>query len=252
VRIRIDLAYDGEPFHGFARQADPDLPTVQGTLEGALSRLTGSDPSTTCAGRTDRGVHALAQVVHLDVDPSHPRVERFLADLDATRGRIDAMVGDAITVHRVAVVDDDFDARFSATERAYRYRLTDEPRPDPRLRRLRWHVGVPLDVDAMHAAAQHVVGEHDYGAFCRKAPGKHTVRRIAEIAVARADDEIHITLRGRAFCHQMVRSIAGALVEVGRGRRPAGWIADLLSSRDRSLAPAVAPPHGLTLERVTY
>jgi tRNA pseudouridine38-40 synthase len=252
VRVRIDLAYDGAGFHGFARQPGDDITTVQGTLEGALRRLTGQDASTTGAGRTDRGVHALAQVVHVDLDPTVDRAARFLADLDRTRERVDAMVGPAITIGRVTEVDDGFDARFSAVERAYRYRLSDAPRPDPRLRGLRWHVPAPLDVAAMALGAFHLEGEHDFAALCRRAEGRHTVRRIDQLAVVRAGDEVHVTVRGPAFCHQQVRSLTGLLVQVGRGRAAPGRVAEVLASRDRAAAPAVAPPHGLTLERVRY
>jgi tRNA pseudouridine38-40 synthase len=250
VRLRIDLAYDGGPFAGFARQ--PDQITVQGTLEGALRRVTGQDLVTTCAGRTDRGVHALAQVVHVDLDGSHRRAERFLADLEASRARLATLVGPAITLWQVRAVDDAFDARFSAVGRRYRYRLVDAPSADPRLRGVRWHVGHPLDAAAMHAGVQHLVGEHDYASFCRRAPGRHTVRRIDEAAVRRRDDELHVTLRGKAFCHQQVRATVGCLIEVGRGLRPPAWIAELLAARDRRGAAPVAPPEGLTLEAVEF
>lgn len=250
TRLRIDLAYDGGPFAGFARQ--PEQHTVQGTLGGALSRLLGFEPATTCAGRTDKGVHALAQVVHLDLDPEPSRTTRFLEDVAATRTRIDQLVGPAITIWAVTEVAEGFDARFSATQRGYRYRLSDQSVVDPRLRGLRWHVGAALDVAAMEEAAPPLLGEHDFAALCRQAEGKHTVRRIDRIAIERTGGEIHVTVRGKAFCHQQVRSIVGCLVAVGRGQRPAGWLADVLASRDRSLAADVAPAHGLTLEHVAY
>lgn len=259
MRLRIDLAYDGEPYAGFARQ--PDQSTVQGALDGALSLVVGHDVDSTCAGRTDRGVHALAQVVHVDVDPPEERGREAVADLDALRERLDRMVGDAVTIWRVRVVGDGFDARFSALWRAYRYRLASRP-ADPRLRALVWHVPGALDATAMHSAVQAVVGEHDYASFCRSAPGRTTMRRVLEagvttVAVGAGDQlgevgEVHVTLRGTAFCHQMVRAITGSLVEVGHGRRPRGWLAEVLAARDRSVAGPVAPPHGLTLEAVGY
>ena len=254
ARIRIDLAYDGAPFSGFARQ--PDRTTVQGTLEGALSRVLGVEVTTTCAGRTDAGVHALAQVVHLDVESASTRVARWL-DLLAShpasvRQRLDRMCGDAITIWQVATVDGDFDARFSATERRYRYRLVDAPTSDPRLRGIRWTVGEALDVAAMHAAGQHLVGEHDFASLCRRPPGGHTRRRIDEVVVERVGEEVHVRLRGPAFCHQQVRSTVGCLVEVGTGRRPPDWVGEVLAARDRSVAARVAPPEGLTLEAVAY
>lgn len=284
VRLRIDLAYDGTGFHGFARQ--PDLPTVQGSLEGALSRLCGlvhgRDPApgvpladdriaTTCAGRTDAGVHALGQVVHLDVDagwsPAAARLVRLAQDdPPEIARRLHDLVGDPISVWSVQVVDDDFDARFSAGERRYRYVLTDAVAVDPRGRSHRWDVGEPLDDHAMHVAAQHLLGEHDFASLCRRAPGRHTWRRIDEIAVTRSagrgpvtgdgsagrGEEIHVTLRGKAFCHQQVRAITGCLVEVGLGEESPDWVGEVLAARDRSVAARVAPPGGLTLEAVAY
>jgi tRNA pseudouridine38-40 synthase len=251
TRLRIDLAYDGAPFSGFARQRD--RPTVQGTLEGALSRLTGQQVVTTCAGRTDRGVHALAQVVHCDLDVSAARAARFTPAPDVLRRRLDDLVGPAITIWRVRQVSPDFDARFSATARRYRYRLVDAAVVDPIRRGDRWVVGEPLSLTSLRAGARHLVGEHDFASFCRRAAGRTTTREITEIAVTRPrGGRIDLRLDGTAFCHQQVRSIVGCLVEVGRGRREPAWIAEVLAARDRGVAARVAPPHGLTLERVSY
>jgi len=254
TRVRIDLAYDGSPFSGFARQRDRT--TVQGALEGALSRVLGHEVATTCAGRTDAGVHALAQVVHLDVDADVARAARWLRlvgrDPEAVRRRLDRLVGDAITIWAVRVAGDDFDARFSATERRYRYRLVEAPATDPRLRGLRWAVGEDLHVPSMRAAARNLLGEHDFASLCRRAPGKHSIRRLDAVTVTRTDGEVHVCLRGPAFCHQQVRSIVGCLVEVGAGRRDPDWLGEVLAARDRSAAARVAPAHGLTLEGVSY
>lgn len=254
TRVRIDLAYDGSPFSGFARQRDRT--TVQGTLEGALSRVTGQEAPTTCAGRTDAGVHALAQVVHLDVDGGVARGARWLRlvedDPEAVRRRLDRMVGDAITIWAVRWVGDDFDARFSATERRYRYRLVEAVATDPRLRGVRWVVGEDLHVPSMRTAARHLLGEHDFASLCRRAAGKHTVRQLDAVTVTRVDDEVHVCLRGPAFCHQQVRAIVGCLVEVGAGRHAPDWMGKVLAARDRSAAARVAPAHGLTLEGVSY
>jgi tRNA pseudouridine38-40 synthase len=249
-RLRIDLAYDGAPFAGFARQ--PDQRTVQGELEQACERLLGQQVRTVCAGRTDRGVHALAQVVHLDVDSSVPRAERALTEPGIFADALDGVVGRAITIWRVRRVGPDFHARFSAIGRAYRYRLADEPRISPLVRHDRWHVGERLDVPAMRAAARELLGEHDFASFCRRAPGRTTMRRLDAVTVARRGGEIAVGLRGPAFCHQQVRSIVGCLVEVGRGRRQPDWLAEVLAARDRAAAARVAPPHGLVLERVSY
>lgn len=258
LRLRIDLAYDGAPFAGFARQ--PDQTTVQGTLEGALRRCLDQDVATTCSGRTDRGVHALAQVVHLDVDPGPARAQRSLVDVldgttvaDELRLRLDRLVGDAITVWRVSVVPGDFDARFSATERGYRYRLVDGATVSPLERFDRWHLGEPLRIGRMRTAARSLLGEHDFAAFCKRAPGRTTVRRLDEIAVSRpGPGQVHVRLRGPAFCHTQVRSIVGCLVEVGVGRWEPDQVRQVLVGRDRQQLARLAPPHGLTLERVRF
>jgi tRNA pseudouridine38-40 synthase len=258
VRLRIDLAYDGSPFAGFARQ--PDQVTVQGTLEGALSRCLGQPVVTTCAGRTDRGVHALAQVVHLDVDVEAPAAQRSLGDLldgAATsaelRRRVDGLVGPAITIWAVRRVPETFDARFSAVARRYRYRLADAEMVAPLDRFDRWHVGAPLALAPMRAAAAALVGEHDFAAFCRRVPGRSSVRRLDRVALTRpAPGEVHVRLDGAAFCHNQVRAIVGCLVEVGRGRWAPERVRGVLASRDRQQLARVAPPHGLTLERVSY
>lgn len=251
TRLRIDLAYDGEPFAGFARQRDQV--TVQGEIEAAAARLLGQPVALTCAGRTDRGVHALAQVVHLDVDPTVPRAARACADLELLRARLDQQVGRAITIWQVRRVPARFDARFSATARRYRYRLVDAPVADPIHRHDRWQCGAPLRLSAMRAGARHLLGEHEFASFCRRAPGRTTVRRLDRLTVTRLwPGRIDVVLDAPAFCHQQVRSIVGCLVEVGRGRRHPDWILEVLSAQDRGAAARVAPPHGLTLEQVRY
>jgi tRNA pseudouridine38-40 synthase len=252
VRLRVDLAYDGAPFAGFARQRDQV--TVQGTLEQALGGLLGRPVATTAAGRTDRGVHALAQVVHLDVpDRDQSRVVRAVADLAVLRRRLDRMVGEAITIWAVRSVPASFDARFSATARGYRYRLVDAPAADPIRRHDRWHVHDPLELAAMRHAARELLGEHDFASFCRQAPGRTTVRRLNSVALTRpGPGRVDVRLEAPAFCHQQVRAIVGCLVEVGRGRRPPEWVGSVLRARDRSSAARVAPAHGLTLELVRY
>ena len=254
VRLRLDLRYDGGPFHGLARQ--PGLVTVQGVVEATLEEHLGVAVRTTASGRTDRGVHALAQVLHGDVpDALVPD------DLVALTRRLDRALPREITLHSVRRVPDTFDARFSAIGRAYRFRLRDgvDPRtsgrgvgrdaPDV------WGVSQLLDVPAMRRASRVLLGEHDFAAFCRRAPGRTTVRRIDVLTLRRlgpAPGRIDVRLRGPAFCHQQVRSIVGCLVDVGRGRRPEAWIGEVLAARDRSLAAPVAPPHGLTLEEVHF
>ena len=250
-RLRIDLAYDGAPFVGYARQ--PDQVTVQGELERVLARIFDQTVDLTVAGRTDRGVHALAQVVHLDVELVGERARRALHDLTVLRSRLDQQVGPAISVWAVRRVSARFDARFSATARRYRYRLVDAEVADPLRRFDRWQVGEALALGPMRLAARPLVGEHDFAAFCRRAPGRGTVRRLDRVALSRpAAGRIDVVLDGAAFCHQQVRSIVGCLVEVGRGRREPDWVGEVLVGRDRRLAARVAPPHGLTLEQVRY
>ncbi len=251
VRLRIDLAYDGAPFAGYARQ--PDQVTVQGELERVLGRILDQDIDLTVAGRTDRGVHALGQVVHLDVEVVGERTRRAVADLAVLRARLDQQVGPAISVWAVRQVSARFDARFSATARRYRYRLVDAEVADPLRRFDRWQVGVPLALAPMRRAARGLIGEHDFAAFCRRAPGRSTIRRLDRVALSRpAPGRIDVVLEGTAFCHQQVRAIMGCLVEVGRGRRSPGWVGEVLAGRDRQRAARVAPPHGLTLEQVRY
>lgn len=260
VRLRIDLAYDGEPFFGFARQ--PDQVTVQGVLEDALHRILGggSDPVlTTCAGRTDRGVHAEAQTVHIDV----PDDWLWLSKLGDLPGALDRMVGTPITVYRVRRVPGTFDARFSAVRRNYRYRLCVSKAMAPLWHHDTWHVATALDLEAMERAGQALVGEHDYTSFCRRrmirlTDGRHVegtmTRRIDTLTVreSRPKGLVLVRIDGKAFCHQMVRAITGCLVDVGRGEETEQWLADLLAARDRKYASPVAPARGLSLVGVHY
>lgn len=249
VRLRVDLAYDGSAFRGFARQSSQS--TVQGALEGALSRLCGGvDVATAVAGRTDAGVHAESQVVHCDV----PAGARLLDDLDRARTALDALCGPAVTIWRVAEVGEDFHARFSATQRRYRYRICDAAALSPLRRHETWHLGPPeLDTGAMEVGGQHLVGEHDFTSFCRRQGDQHLVRRIHRVAVRRTRDGlVVIEVDGKAFCQQMVRSVAGCLVAVGRRNRSPDWVAEVLAARDRQAIGRVAPPHGLILVGVSF
>ncbi|MGH8901892.1 MAG: tRNA pseudouridine(38-40) synthase TruA [Egibacteraceae bacterium] len=248
VRIRVDLAYDGAGFAGFARQ--PGQRTVQGVLEDALAKLAGVPVEVTVAGRTDRGVHATAQTVHCDI----PAGARLLYDLDRARAALDAICSPDIGVWRVRRVPSTFDARFSATQRRYRYRICDAAAMSPLWRHDTWHLGPPaLEADAMEAAGRHLLGEHDFSSFCRRRGDGALVRRIDRLTVRRERAGLVIVaIAGKAFCHQMVRSVTGCLVAVGRGKRPPDWVADVLAARDRQAVGHVAPPHGLTLVGVSY
>lgn len=198
-------------------------------------------------------MHATAQVVHLDVDPTAAATARALLDLDDLRQRVDRLVGAAIVIWGFTRVPTDFDARFSATERRYRYRIAEAPVIHPLQRFDVWHLGQPLQLQPMRAAARHLTGEHDFASLCRAVEGRSTVRRVDRIAISRRDDRVvHLQVCGPAFCHQQVRSTVGLLVEVGLLRRPPDWVGEVLATRERSRAARVAPPQGLTLEGVSY
>ena len=223
---------------------------MQGVVEDALSLLCGAAVVTTGAGRTDAGVHASRQVVHCDVDAQ----ARPLDDLEKLRAALDHLCGPDLTVWRVRRVPASFDARFSAVQRRYRYRLCDAVAMDPAWRFRTWHVGPPvLDVTRMEEGGAQLLGEHVFASFCRKREGDALVRRIDRIAVRRGVGGLVVVgVDGAAFCHQMVRSIVGTLVEVGVGKQEPDWVGTVLAAQDRAAAGAVAPPHGLTLTHVRY
>jgi tRNA pseudouridine38-40 synthase len=245
VRVRLELAYDGTAYYGWATQ--PGLPTVQGTLEAALTTvLRGKTPRLTVAGRTDTGVHALHQVAHVDV-PADVPLERLARQLDA-------LVPSDIRVHSARVAPDGFDARFSALSREYAYRVSAPPGRVNPLRRhdtLEWKR--PLDLDAMRTAAASLLGEHDFASFCRRREGATTIRELAVLDWSVLDDGVLVArVMADAFCRSMVRSLVGALLAVGDGRRPVGVPASLLQRGQRAHEVTVAPAHGLTLVRVSY
>lgn len=248
MRVRLNLGYDGSEFHGWAKQ--PELRTVQGVLEEALAvalRLA-EPPGITVAGRTDAGVHARGQVVHSDV-PQVAWAESGERVLYRLRGLLPA----DIRVSQVVQAPAGFDARFSATSRRYIYRLCDDPvGVDPIHRSdVAWN-RQHLDVAAMNEAATALLGEHDFVSFCRRREGASTVRTLRVFEWQRSDSTVEATVIADAFCYNMVRSMVGACVAVGEGRRPATWVGDLLGEAQRSSSVMVMPPHGLTLEEVTY
>jgi len=261
VRLRIDLAYDGGDFHGWAAQ--PGLRTVQGELESALAtvlRLSTVEPeetttpSTVCAGRTDTGVHARGQVVHLDVDEGAvlAAAGRYEGDpLVALERRLNGVLPTDVRVRRAAAAPAGFDARFSPLWRRYAYRVCDGV-PDPLTRGsvLAWPRR--LDHETMNVASAGLVGLHDFAAFCKQREGATTVRTLLELGWVRDGDVLTGTVRADAFCHHMVRSLVGALLAVGEGRRPTTWPAEVLGARIRDPAVTVVPPHGLTLEEVGF
>lgn len=243
-RYRATLAYDGTGLHGWARQ--PGLPTVQGLVEDSLQTVLRMPIPVTCAGRTDAGVHAAGQVIHFDA-PQIP-------DPAATLRRLNAVLPPAVRVWTLECAPVEFDARFAATSRRYRYLICDDSRgPDPLLRWQVWSVPYQLDEAAMDEVAQLVVGEHDFGSFCRPKPGGTTIRTVRSAEWDRRPDGlVALVVSADAFCHSMVRSIVGACVEVGRGKRDQAWFAALLAHPSRQQAAPVAPPSGLVLLEVGY
>jgi tRNA pseudouridine38-40 synthase len=240
--VRIDLAYDGTGFHGYAR--NPNVRTVQGDLEEALTTVLQTEIATTVAGRTDAGVHARGQVVSFTVgaEVESARLERSLR----------TMLAPEIAIHAVSVAADGFNARFSAVRRHYRYVVDEGLVPDPLRRTSVWHVGETLDIAAMNRAAAAFVGTHDFASLCRAAEGKMTKRTVESAAWHRDGDLTVYEVTATAFCHQMVRAMVALCVEVGRGRLDADAIPGILEAKDRRAARGSAPPHGLTLWRVDY
>ena len=281
VRVRLDLAYDGAGFNGWAAQ--PGLRTVEGELGRALATVVRHPVALTVAGRTDAGVHAAAQTAHVDVDEAawlalpgrsdrtsgqalRERLTGVLARLagEAARsGRIGPLPrGTAdIVVHRAAPAPPGFDARFSALSRRYVYRIADTASGpagrDPLRRGAVLWVGGELDVAAMAAASEPLMGEHDFLSFCRPRRGATTIRTLKTVHWRREESGpdaglVVLVVVADAFCHSMVRSLAGAGLAVGRGRRPVDWPARLLTARSREAAAPVAPAHALTLTGVSY
>ena len=281
VRWRLTVAYDGTGFHGFAAQEGQR--TVAGDLCGALGRITRTPVTLTCAGRTDSGVHALGQVVHFDL----PAAASERLDGDALVKSCNSQLGPAIVVREAAIAPDGFDARHSATGRRYRYLVVNAPVADPLLARLAWQVADPLELRSMQAASDALLGEHDFRAFCRRVPGT-----TADVPITRRVDQVRwsrwggpsgpsgspgwkgaerkppgagfpavvpavgsllaFEIEAGAFCHQMVRSLVGTLVDVGRGRKRPSDMLWILRSGDRQQASQPAPSQGLTLMAVRY
>lgn len=284
MRVRMDLAYDGTFFRGWAAQ--PGLRTVQGELTEALSTILRVPVQLTVAGRTDAGVHASHQVVHFDVDTEAWQALAGRNGVDpaqALRRRTQALLkraanpkttsrpelglvalgesagnGADIVVGAVSQVGGDFDARFSALRRTYRYRVADGvARHDPRLRSSVLWTDQELDLEAMNRSLQPLLGEHEFLSYCKPRQGASTIRSLLAAAWSRPESGVDAGLAvfevsADAFCHHMVRSLVGATLTVGQGRNSEEWPAVLLARRSRELAAPLAPAHGLTLEAITY
>jgi tRNA pseudouridine38-40 synthase len=244
--MRLDIAYDGRDFSGWARQTHPaGLRTVQGLLEEVLGHLLGVGVTVTCAGRTDAGVHARGQVAHLDVAewPGEVDVRRVNRALPAD-----------VRVTRISPVPAEFDARFSAIWRRYSYRVCDDgvgPAPLDRWSVLPWHR--PLRIEDLNEASARLVGEHDFAPFCKQRDFGTTVRAVQVLRWDRGADGIAVmTVQADAFCHSMVRSLVGVLLPVGDGRRATSWPAEILRSGQKHSAVTVMPAFPLVLEEVGY
>ena len=243
-RYKLTIEYDGTPFVGW--QVQDNGPSVQGVLTEAIAAFTGERVVVGGAGRTDAGVHALGQVAHVDLAKDW--------DGDTVRDAINFHLRpQPIAVLTAEQVAENFDARFSATERHYLYRIVNR-RADLALDQNRaWRVPRPLDADAMHAAAQKLVGRHDFTTFrAAECQAKSPVKTLDQLDVKRDDDAVRISATARSFLHHQVRSIVGSLVHVGEGKWSAEELADALAARDRTRCGQVAPPQGLYLVRVEY
>jgi len=243
VRLAVGIEYAGTRYAGWQRQ--PHATSVQAEVERALGLIAAHPIEIQCAGRTDAGVHALGQVAHFDTDAVRP-----------LRGWLIGVNGELkpdVALSFVVPVSDDFNARYSARARTYRYLILNRPTRAPLLdERAYWRHGA-LDVPRMHAALQALVGEHDFSAFqAAECQAKLPVRTMRSITVERTGDLITIEVTANAFLHHMVRNIVGSALKVGLGERPVDWIAEVLASRDRRLAGATAPPGGLYFARVEY
>jgi len=243
MRVALALEYDGSRYLGW--QTQPGGGTVQDALQAALSAIAGESTAVTCAGRTDRGVHARMQVVHLDTQAVRPE--------GAWVRGANALLPESIAVQWARQVPEEFHARYSALARTYRYVLLNRPvRPALAARYAGW-CHAPLDVEAMREAARHLVGEHDFSVFrSAECQAKTPVRTLHSLEIEAGDGRIDLVLRANAFLHHMVRNIVGTLVYVGRGKHPPAWASELLASRDRARAAPTFAAEGLYLERVEY
>jgi tRNA pseudouridine38-40 synthase len=243
MRVRLGISYDGTDFSGWARQ--PDRRTVCGVIEDTVAQVLRSEPvRLTVAGRTDAGVHATGQVSHVDLPDT--------TDLAALAYRLNRALPGDVRVLGARQVPDEFDARFSAMRRHYIYRVSDMP-VEPLLRNHIVGWPRPLDLDALNEAAAKLLGTHNFVAFCKRREGATTIRELQRLEWCRGKDDVLIAeVAADAFCHSMVRSLVGALLAVGEGRKPTDWPVSLLTAESRSSDVIVAPAHGLVLTAVDY
>jgi tRNA pseudouridine38-40 synthase len=242
-RLKLLLAYSGTRYHGW--QVQPHAVTVQGTLEACLARITDAPVRLHAAGRTDAGVHALRQVAHFDTTSA-------IALPALVRG-LNSLLPEDIVVRQATEVSSDFHARYSARQKTYAYVVHNHPLRSVFRAPYVWHIPQPLDVAAMRAAAQALLGRHDFSAFRAAACTAHSpVRCLSRLAIQRRAARILVVCSADGFLQHMVRNIVGTLVEIGRGKLPASAMATILQTRQRQHAGPTAPPRGLFLVRVIY
>ncbi len=243
MRVRALVAYDGTDFHGWSRQPG-EVATVQGVIESTMQTVLGERVRLTVAGRTDAGVHAWGQVVSADLGDD--------TDVERLKRSVNALCGPVIAVRGIMPTAPEFSARFDARARRYVYRIATAPFRDPFAWRYQWQAGSELEIDAMRAASEPLVGEHDFASFCKVRSYGGSIRRVTEIEVIPHGNAVEIWVEAQSFAHQMVRSLAGFLCDVGRGRRRAAEAAEVLAACDPQANSNVAPPRGLTLWHVSY
>ena len=248
MRVRARVAYLGVDFHGFAE--NPGVTSVAGEINKAITLVAGEPVSVTCAGRTDKGVHAVGQVVSFDI-PDQISLERLALS-------VNSQCGPSVLFTDLEIVDKNFDARFSAVSRTYSYRILNGRDLDPFISDRAWHISEELDVDLMQKASSYLIGEHDFSSFCKKPKLKSgdTVSLVRHVNSAEwnsiSETDLFFEICASSFCHQMVRSIVGTLVDVGLGKIPCDDMPRIITLSDRQAAGRIAPPHGLTLLSVKY
>lgn len=250
--LALTVAYEGTAFSGFAKQ--PGQLTVQGSINEALELLYKRPVETTCAGRTDAGVHALGQVVSFDLSAAEYKAR----PLETLKRSLNALIDDRVSIVSIEEKPFGFSARFDATVREYRYYIyANTSRPVLLAERV-WHIAKPLNLEAMREGAAFLIGEHDFKSFCLavSAEGKPTFRNVSEISITTeeiwGEELVVVKVKGNAFLHSMVRTIVGTLVEVGVGRREPMWVRQVLEACDRKSAGQTAPAQGLFFWHVSY
>lgn len=242
-RIKLIIEYDGTDYHGW--QYQPNARTIQGVMEEETGRIVSEKVTLIASGRTDAGVHAFNQVAFFKTESS--------VSCEALQRGLNALLPHDIAVKEVSDVGDDFHSRFSATGKVYIYQILNRPYPSALLNRFSWFIRTPLDIGLMNEAAAHLIGEHDFSSFRASSCGApHPVKTVRAAWFRKEGDLVIFEIEASGFLHHMVRNIVGTLVDVGAKRITTGYFKELLYSKDRKLAGATAPPHGLFLKEVKY